>query len=70
MNVLVEGVETRGAHEYVNAGRETISYRAPQGSAPAGKSGFVLDISGTVMDNSAYAGLDRKGRGSLSALPG
>ena len=59
MNVLVEGVETRGAHEYVNAGRETISYRAPQGSAPAGKSGFVLDISGTVMDNSAYAGHGR-----------
>ena len=59
MNVLVEGVETRGAHEYVNTGRETISYRTPQRTAAAGQGGFVLDISGTVMDNSAYAGHGR-----------
>lgn len=59
MNVLVEGAETRGAQGYVNGGRETISYRAAQEPAPAGKSGFVLDISGTVMDNSAYAGHGR-----------
>jgi len=59
MNLSVEGADVRAAHEYVNAGRDTISYQAPQEPAAAGKSGFVLDISGTVMDNSAYAGHGR-----------
>lgn len=59
MNVLVEGAGTRGAQGYVDTGRETISYRTPQEAAKADRSGFVLDISGTVMDNSAYAGHGR-----------
>lgn len=59
MNVLVESAGTRGTQEYVKAGNETISYRTPQETVKADRSGFVLDISGTVMDNSAYAGHGR-----------
>lgn len=59
MNVLVEGAGTKGTQGYVDTGRETISYRTPQEAAKADRSGFVLDISGTVMDNSAYAGHGR-----------
>ena len=59
MNLLVEGADVRGTQEYGKTGRDTISYRTPQEPAAAGKSGFVLDISGTVMDNSAYAGHGR-----------
>ncbi len=59
MNLLVESANIRGAQEYEKAGRDTISYRTPQNEAAAGRSGFVLDISGTVMDNSAYAGHGR-----------
>lgn len=59
MNVLVEGAGTRGTQGYVDTGRETISYQTPQEAAKADRSGFVLDISGIVMDNSAYAGHGR-----------
>lgn len=59
MNVLVESAGTRGTQGYVETGRETISYRTPQETVKADRSGFVLDISGTVMDNSAYAGHGR-----------
>lgn len=55
MNILLDGAEhsTARTHtNYTNAGRETTSYRAPDKTET---SGFAIDISGTVMDNSAYA---------------
>lgn len=59
MNVLLEGAEAKTVQTYTNVGRETISYRTPRSTEKAENSGFALDISGTVMDNSAYAGHGR-----------
>ena len=59
MNVLLEGTETKAVRTYTNVGRETTSHRTPHGTEKSENSGFALDISGTVMDNSAYAGHGR-----------
>ena len=59
MNILLEGAETKTAQVHTNAGSRTTSYRTPQETAKAESGGFALDISGTVMDNSAYAGHGR-----------
>ncbi len=59
MNIVLDGVETKAAQMPVNAGRETTSYRTPQKTQNVESGGFTLDISGTVMDNSAYAGHGR-----------
>lgn len=59
MNVLLEGAETKTVRTYTNVGRETTSYRTPHSTERSENSGFALDISGTVMDNSAYAGHGR-----------
>ncbi|NBJ94200.1 DUF6240 domain-containing protein [Parablautia muri] len=59
MNIVLEGADARSAQAPVNAGRETTSYRTPQKTQNLESGGFALDISGTVMDNSAYAGHGR-----------
>lgn len=59
MNVLLEGTEAKAVRTYTNVGRETTSYRTPHSTEKTENSGFALDISGTVMDNSAYAGHGR-----------
>lgn len=59
MNIVLEGAEARTAQAPVSAGRETTSYRTPQKTQNVENGGFTLDISGTVMDNSAYAGHGR-----------
>lgn len=55
MNVLLERTENRAAHVYAGAGRETTSYRTTASPQTAEAGGFVLDLSGAVRDNSAYA---------------
>lgn len=59
MNILVESAGTKGAQGYVNTGRETAPHQALQETGRAGAGGFVMDISGAVPDNSAYAGHGR-----------
>lgn len=59
MNILLEGVEVKTTQAHTNVGRETTSYRTPRSTGKVESSGFALDISGTVMDNSAYAGHGR-----------
>lgn len=59
MNILFEGAEAKAAQTHTNVGRETTSYQAPRSTEKVESSGFALDISGTVMDNSAYAGHGR-----------
>ena len=59
MNIVLEGAETRTAQVPVNTGRETTSYHTGQKTQSVENAGFALDISGTVMDNSAYAGHGR-----------
>ncbi|MDE5908719.1 MAG: hypothetical protein K2H52_08290 [Lachnospiraceae bacterium] len=59
MNIILEGAETKTAQTHVNAGTRTTSYRTPQETEKTESGGFALDISGTVMDNSAYAGHGR-----------
>ena len=56
MNILIDGAENA---RYTNVDRGTTSYRTPQDSEKIESGGFALDISGTVMDNSAYAGHGR-----------
>lgn len=59
MNILLEGAEIKAAQAHTNVGRETTSYHTPRSTGKVESSGFALDISGTVMDNSAYAGHGR-----------
>ncbi len=59
MNILVESAGTKGAHGYINTGRETAPHAAPQETARSGAGGFVMDISGTSADEGAYAGHGR-----------
>lgn len=59
MNILFEGAEAKTAQTHTNVGRETTSYQPPRSIEKTESSGFALDISGTVMDNSAYAGHGR-----------
>lgn len=53
MNILIDGAEN--ARTYTNVERAATSYSTPRDSERIENSGFTLDISGTVMDNSAYA---------------
>lgn len=55
MNIIFEGADAKTAQTHANAGTRTTSYRTPQETEKAESGGFALDISGTVMDNSAYA---------------
>lgn len=59
MNIVLEGAEARTAKTPVSADRETTSYRTPQRTQNVESGGFALDISGTVMETSAYAGHGR-----------
>lgn len=59
MNIILDGVDGSTAGTRTNAGRETTSNRTPGKPEKTGNPGFTLDISGTVMDNSAYTGHGR-----------
>lgn len=59
MNILLDGVDNSTVRAQTGIGRETTSYRTPGRAEKAEDPGFALDISGTVMDNSAYAGHGR-----------
>ena len=56
MNILTEGTDYHKVSTHTNVDRGTTSYRTPDTVIRTGASGFALDISGTVMDNSAYTG--------------
>lgn len=57
MNVYFPSAETESAKSNINVDRATTAYRTSTHNAErAGRSSFALDISGTVTDNSAYAG--------------
>lgn len=57
MNVYFPSAETDSAKQSINVDRATTAYRTSTRNAErAGRSSFALDISGTVTDNSAYAG--------------
>ena len=57
MNVYFSGVETDSPKPSINVDRATTAYRTSTRNAErTGRSSFALDISGTVTDNSAYAG--------------
>lgn len=59
MNIYFDKTENQSVNTHSNAGRETTSYRSSEGTQKVQQNGFALDISGTVMDNSAYAGHGR-----------
>lgn len=59
MNILIEGAEAKTAQTHTNVGRGTTSHHTLRSTDKVESSGFALDISGTVMDNSAYAGHGR-----------
>ncbi|MDO4302977.1 MAG: DUF6240 domain-containing protein [Bacillota bacterium] len=59
MNILLDGADNSTARTHTNIGRETTSYRTPGSVDGLTSPGFALDISGTVMDNSAYTGHGR-----------
>lgn len=59
MNIILDGAERQSARVHTNADKGTTSYRTPDTAMKADNSGFALDISGTVMDNSAYKGHGR-----------
>ncbi len=55
MNVLVERADSRAARAYTESGREAASYHASKSQQVTETGGFILDISGTAMNNRAYA---------------
>jgi len=58
MNIRFDGAEGT-VRNHTNVDRDTTIYRATEDIGKISKRGFALDISGTVMDNSAYAGHGR-----------
>lgn len=58
MNITFDGTE-KAVQAHSNVGRETTVYRSSEGTSKVQAENFALDISGTVMDNSAYAGHGR-----------
>ena len=58
MNITFEGTENT-VHTHSNVGRETTAYRSSESTGKVQTENFALDISGIVMDNSAYAGHGR-----------
>lgn len=59
MNVYLDRAEQSAAGTHTNIDRATTSNGTRTETEYIPKSGFALDISGTVMDNSAYAGHGR-----------
>ena len=55
MNITFEGTEKQTVHTHSKVSMDTTSYHSSQGTGKVPGNGFALDISGTVMDNSAYA---------------
>lgn len=58
MNIIFNGTG-QDPKAYLNKDRETTGYRKADGTREVRSAGFALDISGTVTDNSAYAGHGR-----------
>lgn len=58
MNVTFDGAE-KTVHTHSNAGRAATAYSSSESTGKVQTENFALDISGTVMDNSAYAGHGR-----------
>lgn len=57
MNIYFQGDERVSAKQHINVNRDTASYRtSPFEDRKIEKSTYTVDISGTVMDNHAYAG--------------
>lgn len=59
MNITFDGAEKINAHTHSNVDRDTTIYRGSESTGKVQQDVFALDISGTVMDNSAYAGHGR-----------
>ena len=59
MNIYLDRADFNAADRHTNIDRDTTSNSARVSTGNVQKSGFALDISGTVMDNSAYAGHGR-----------
>ena len=59
MNINFERVDQDSARTHVNVDRGTPVDRGSNGAVRAPQNSFALDISGTVMDNNAYAGHGR-----------
>ena len=58
MNIRFDGAEG-SVRNHTNVDRDTTTYRTTEDTRKVSARGFALDISGTVMDNSAYAGHGR-----------
>ena len=58
MKITFDGAE-KAVRTHSNVGRETTVHRNSESTKSVRAEGFALDISGTVMDNSAYAGHGR-----------
>ena len=58
MNITFDGAE-KTARTHSNVDRDTTVYRSSESTGTVQRSVFALDISGTVMDNNAYAGHGR-----------
>lgn len=59
MNIYLNRADFKAAERHTNIDRDTTSNSARVSTGNVQRSGFALDISGTVMDNSAYAGHGR-----------
>ena len=58
MNIIFNGTG-QDPKAYLNKDRETTGYQKADSTREVCSAGFALDISGTVTDNSAYAGHGR-----------
>ena len=58
MNIIFNGTDNK-VSTHSNVGRETTIYQNSESTGKVRTENFALDISGTVMDNSAYAGHGR-----------
>lgn len=59
MNIYMQGDDKVSVKPHINVDRDTTSYRTPASNekkVERNTNTFIIDISGTVMDNGAYAG--------------
>lgn len=59
MNINFDGAEKTAVHTHSNVDRATTAYRSSGDTGKVSQNNIALDISGIVMDNSAYAGHGR-----------
>ncbi len=59
MNITFDGADKINARTHSNVDKDTTVYRSSESTGKVQQNVFALDISGTVMDNSAYAGHGR-----------